>query len=148
MKTQYGRYFCDTSLHTDGVGDISRSVVPPDPRRKVCNSHSHTHGKRPVFPVLCKPRVAAATACPPEDETTRIHTTWQVEIFVTLRHHLLTASEKIYELVPFFSASAPKQHWRCNSVWLSVLKNRAFCLLACYMAWCLFIKTKAVKCKC
>jgi len=59
-----------------------------------------------LFPALCKLRVTATTAILAEDEATKIHRTWKVEItiLVNLRQHLLSMTKKIYELVPrFFS---------------------------------------------
>lgn len=63
-----------------------------------------------VLPTDCSLRPANLESWPlqpsyqSEDEATKIHRTWKVEIiiFITLRQHLLSTTKKSYELVPLF----------------------------------------------
>lgn len=101
------------------------------------------------YSVLHRPGVSFVRTVLSDGEVNKIYRIWKMAIITqppwdkTLAHadyrHLWTSTAA-------FSTNAPKEHSTYNSVQLSV--SSMSCLLASYMAWCLFMKRKAVKCKC
>lgn len=62
---------------------------------------THVHKMVSLFPVFHKHGVTTITAIPSEDETSKIHRAWKVEVksSVTLSQHLLSVTKNIYESV-------------------------------------------------